>query len=455
MSSGYLVTLALLSICIIGISILIYRAKSKSKTLHPAPSNQLKYYKCPGRDINQATKTGLATAGFVKGMDPASSELYIPCSYNYVEQELAKLNPGAVVRYIYAIKGCDQLCSKNDLWLALKTHYGSELASTIMPLTWVLNDPAEYKEFQRYYLQNKEAMPTFILKKNIQGKRGLYITRDISEISKLRTSDDFKVVQRYVDNPYTIRGYKLNIRLYVVIICHKGMVDWYLYNRGKCIYTNKKYDPEISLLGSNLADKEQHFTSYNLDTSEKYIQLGLPESLDDLANWMGNPAFDSVPFALNSRPFCSGTTDIVPACRSASGSRTGSLFACRQAGKKKREVGLEFSGTPVSTVWSRIQARLGQVKECYAGKLCMQDTLDEQVCFQLFGLDFILREQKPVSKADPIIELEPLLLEFNKGPEMIYKSPGDKALKTGLISNMLDMVLKRRGVTESGFTVID
>jgi hypothetical protein len=35
--------------------------------------------------------------------------------------------------------------------------------------------------------------------------------------------------------------------------------------------------------------------------------------------------------------------DMVPPCRSASDSRTGSLFACRPAGKRKREVGLEFS----------------------------------------------------------------------------------------------------------------
>ena len=426
MSSSYPVTITLLSFCIIGISILIYRAKNKINKIHPATSqipeqeNRLKYYKCPGRDINQATKTGLATAGFVKGMDPASSELYIPCSYNYIEQELAKLSPGPGVRYIYAIKGCDQLCSKNDLWSALKMQYGRDLASNIMPLTWVLNDPAEYKEFQRYYLQYKSVRPTFILKKNIQGKRGLHITQDIAEITDIRDSDDFKVVQRYVDNSYCIQGYKLNIRLYVVIICHRGMVDWYLYNRGKCIYTNKKYDPELSLLGSNLTDKEQHFTSYNLDTAEKYGQYALPESLDDLANWMGKQAFDSV--------------------------------------------------------WNQIQARLAQVKVCYAGKLCMLDTLDEQVCFQLFGLDFILREQKPGNDTavprnskltlsgrfstphgmgvDAGINLEPLLLEFNKGPEMIYKSPGDKVLKTGLISNMLDMVLKRQGVTESGFLLI-
>lgn len=379
---------------------LIYRARDKNNKIHTATvknSNQLSYYKCPGKDINQATKTGLATAGFVKGLDAGSSELYIPCSYNYIEQELAKLNPGAGVRYIYAIKGCDQLCSKNELWSALKMRYDQYTASNIMPLTWVLNDPAEYKEFQRYYLQNKVVRPTFILKKNIQGKRGLYITQDIAEISELRASDDFKVVQRYVDNPYTIQGYKLNIRLYVVIICHRGMVDWYLYNRGKCIYTNKKYDPEISLLGTNLADKEQHFTSYNLDTSEKYGQLGLPESLDDLARWMGKPAFDAI--------------------------------------------------------WWRILTKLGQVKECYKDQLCMLDALDDKVCFQLFGLDFILRE--PVKPSDLGLELEPLLLEFNKGPEMIYKSPGDKVLKTGLIVNMLDMVLKRRGITESGFVLIE
>jgi hypothetical protein len=36
---------------------------------------------------------------------------------------------------------------------------------------------------------------------------------------------------------------------------------------------------------------------------------------------------------------------------------------------------------------------------------------------------------------------EPYLLEFNKGPEMKYKSPKDNSLKSGLQIDILDLVL--------------
>lgn len=384
----------IISILIISIGLLVflnYSAALTSSNITEEPNSApLKYYKCPGKDINNATKTGLRKSGFTRTDNPDTSDLYIPCGYNYIELELAKFNPGSSVKYIYAIKGCDQLCSKNGLWSALKLEYGKETASSIMPLTWVLNDTDDYKAFQRYYLQYSQTRPTFILKKNIQGKRGLYITQNKADIDELHAesgTSGYKVIQRYVDNPYSIQGYKLNIRLYVVIICNAGHIDWYLYNQGKCIYTNKVYDPVISLQESNLDDREQHFTSYNLNTAEKYIEMGLPESLDDLERHMGSVEYQKV--------------------------------------------------------WSGIITRIAKIKECFAGRLCLLESLAEKVCFQLFGVDVILDE-----------DMKPLILEFNKGPEMVYKSPGDRDLKNNLIINMLAMVMNKKGVTDAGFTII-
>lgn len=384
----------IISILVVSIGLLVFlnysAALTSSNITEDHNPASLKYYKCPGKDINAATKTGLASSGFIRGNDPDSCDLYIPCGYNYIELELAKFNPGSSVKYIYAIKGCDQLCSKNGLWSALKTEYGSEQASSIMPLTWLLNDPDDYKEFQRYYLQYETTRPTFILKKNIQGKRGLYITQNKADIDELHVGSKpsgYKVIQRYIDNPYSIQGHKLNIRLYVVIICNAGRVDWYLYNHGKCIYTNKKYDPVTSLLESNLDDKEQHFTSYNLDTAEKYIEMGLPESLDELEKHMASGEYQ--------------------------------------------------------TVWSRIITRIAEIKDCFAGRLCLLESLADKISFQLFGVDVILDRA-----------MNPLILEFNKGPEMVYKSPGDRELKNNLIINMLAMVMNKKSVMDAGFTII-
>lgn len=50
---------------------------------------------------------------------------------------------------------------------------------------------------------------------------------------------------------------KINLRVYILIICEKENKKLYLYNNGKCIYTNKDYD--------NSLDIEANFTSVNLD----------------------------------------------------------------------------------------------------------------------------------------------------------------------------------------------
>jgi hypothetical protein len=95
-------------------------------------------------------------------------------------------------------------------------------------------------------------------------------------------------------------------------------------------------------------------------------------------------------------------------------------------------------------LWARISSKLSQIKHAFSGCLCNLETLDEQICFQLFGIDVIIDSDT----------MEPYILEFNKGPEMTYKSPGDTTLKPQLITDMLNMITNKKGVTDSNFTVI-
>lgn len=371
----------------------------KSVPVDNLSDDELTYFKCAGKTLNNATIKGLGNTKFKKGVSADSSELYIPCDYNYIEIELAKLIPSEKTKYIYAIKGCDSLCGKDSLWRILDLVYGTQEASKIMPQTWIITDLEENDELDSelaiYYKTNRMAKPTFILKKNIQGKRGLKIADSLDMIYEIVSYDSaYKVAQLYIKNCYVINSRKLNIRLYVVISCFRKHIQWFLYNHGKCIYTNKKYDPVHSFIGNNINDKEQHFTSYNLNTNQVYITKKLPETLQDLAVYIDS---------------------IMP------------------------------SNITYDKLWKRISSKLSQIKQAFAGSLCNLETLDEQICFQLFGIDVII-------DADT---MEPYILEFNKGPEMKYKSPGDTTLKPQLITDMLNMITNKKGVTESNFTVIN
>ena len=49
--------------------------------------------------------------------------------------------------------------------------------------------------------------------------------------------------------------------------------------------------------------------------------------------------------------------------------------------------------------------------------------------FQLFGVDVMLDQQ-----------MEPWILEFNKGPDMTYKTPNDGKMKTQLYKDLFCLV---------------
>lgn len=374
-------TVILLIVSITSISI-IYYLSNTYKNLETSLSNTNNitqfYYQHPDGKINSISKQVLNDLQLTSTSNFRDNWiLYIPKNYNYVELELTKLKPGNNKQIIYAIKGCDTICSKNQLWFNIRSYYGREKAHTIMPETFNLNDEDDIAVFKEKYLINNDNTPiktTFILKKNLQGKKGLHLVNNSEKALREGKWNNFKLIQKYLENPYLINKRKVNLRLYVVIICHLDRQEWLLFNEGKCIYSNKCFDKESSLDDKGLLDKEQHFTSYNLDTDKVYLDEKLPESLQDLERYLGSEKFEEL--------------------------------------------------------MENINKLLLLIKSAYSSRLGKLNTLKKNKCFQLFGLDFLMDEN-----------LKPYLLEFNKGPAMSIKSPKDKELKKTLLSSMFKLLL--------------
>ena len=370
-------TIMLLFIGIISISIIYYLSYTY-KNVQPTTYNnstQL-YYQHPDGKLNSISKQVLNEL-HLKHTSILDDNwvLYIPKNYNYVELELAKLKPKNNQQLIYAIKGCDSICSKNQLWFNLRSYYGRETAQNIIPETFNLNDEDDISFFKKGYLNtNLKNKTTFILKKNIQGKRGLHLVNNSEKAIREGKLNNFKIIQKYLVNPYLINKRKVNLRLYVIIICHLDKQEWLLFNEGKCIYSNKEFDSIKSLDDKGILDKEQHFTSYNLDTKKVYLDEKLPENLQDLKMYLGDVKYGNLMETINKL--------------------------------------------------------LLLIKSAYSSRLGKIDTLKNNKCFQLFGLDFIMD-----------INLKPYLLEFNKGPAMSIKSPKDKLLKNNLLSSMFKLLL--------------
>ena len=118
-----------------------------------------------------------------------------------------------------------------------------------------------------------------------------YITREeqFTKNQKINTLImNYKIIQVGIKNLFIIKKRKINLRVYLLIQCQNNNKEFYLYNKGKCIYNQKdinkndiqqvKYRNDFSN-NKNIIDYQRHLTSYNLDPSIYNTQ----ESFEDLS----------------------------------------------------------------------------------------------------------------------------------------------------------------------------
>jgi hypothetical protein len=237
---------------------------------------KITYYKCSEKpnnpllsDIFKNHKINLKEKGF---------DLYMPCGYNNIEKEMSEnIFYG---KYIFGLKGCDLIVSKNSIWSILEMSYGRSFARQIMPETFILSNKSQLDmAFKQIYNKNP-----LICKKNLQRKLGLKFAENKKELDEC-VKEDFKIAQRFMKNTMTIKGRKMNIRIYYVIKKNGNKLTFYLHKNGKILYTNKKTGDDISF--------DTHITSYQMD-SNIYKNDGLPHSINDLRKFLGKEKSNTI-----------------------------------------------------------------------------------------------------------------------------------------------------------------
>jgi len=419
-SGTIIYVIALLGIIAIIIVLVLYRIKSHAfiDTASSEKYPEVIYTHCSDKPLNRPARQAFSTLGInfispseldVLAQQPINRPLkiiYIPCSYNNSDWDIQGFlrdysSSGKLsMVYIAAILGCNKLCAKNDLWSVLERTYGRQKARCITPESWVI--PVQSIAFRKQMRKTLDTGQAFILKKNIQGKQGLLLTNSheildrltsesTSESVEKSSGDKYAVVQRYLAQPYLVSGRKLNIRLYILVVISQETPnpEWWLYTAGKCIYTNREYQPlaaDTTIKSGSPDDMpllEQHFTSLNLDSNQVYSIDRCPETLGELSAHMSGR-------------------------------------------------GEDWSG-----IWQKIQLGLRKVAIAYKDKLSVPQGV--ATAYQLFGADYIIDAIN--NDLSDGFSGTPYLLEFNKGPEMKYKSPKDPELKSGLQQAVLELVL--------------
>ena len=177
----------------------------------------------------------------MKKVNDDSWDYYLPCGYTRCESNVRGFKNDKTGKKIFMIDGCDWIASKVALWRLIKKEYG-RYAHYIMPETFVLSSKEDKQNFKKFYdkkkAENKDCK--FILKNYKQRQEGLRLSNDLKEIFN-SVGEGFKLVQDFLENPYLISGRKVNLRYYLLIICHKGEIQGWIYRDGFVYYTPEKF----------------------------------------------------------------------------------------------------------------------------------------------------------------------------------------------------------------------
>ena len=172
---------------------------------------------------------------------------------------------------IYSLLCIDTFASKAKLYQYL-TH-NKELCLKFLPITYIINEDLSYNKLLKEFDESK----LYILKKNIQRQKGCTITNNKSYILKAREKN-YVVCQELLENPFTIKGHKINLRQYLLIIVRQNSCSFKLFNDGFIYYTPKTYD-------RTSVDKDRHITTGYID---RKIYEENPMTVKELQRHIGN-----------------------------------------------------------------------------------------------------------------------------------------------------------------------
>ena len=151
-------------------------------------------------------------------------------------------------------------------------------AYKFIPKTYKLSVPEEMARFKKH--QKKNPNTTFIAKPEDGGQgRGIALFKHLRELP-YATQDSDIVVQRYLDKPLLLDGFKFDLRLYVLV---NGIspLRVYVYKDGLARFATVKYH---SPAPSNLKNLQMHLTNYAINKESSDFVQNEDSNADDVGS---------------------------------------------------------------------------------------------------------------------------------------------------------------------------
>jgi Tubulin-tyrosine ligase family len=317
-----------------------------------------------------------ASYGIVSSPDPWQANIMFFHDVTYATSYMAKLHKQEKIRrkrdiafrkskgmiHIMGINGSDLLASKEQL--------PGIMLGRFVPTTFLLRDAASVQELRSRMLPEN----LYIVKKDIQQQKGLKIVFGEEDEINRAISEEFLICQELLQDPYCIRGRKVNLRIYMLLSfssLQKGMRMW-IFDDGFMYYT-----PELFVRGS--PEAQRNITTGYID---RKVYEDNPLTLRDLSKHMGPEEYGRL------------WTNIVRLFRH------------------------------VKSVYQPILTGLNAPSPIHGSTHTMY-----------FGCDIA-----------PDENLDVMLMEMNKGPDLDYKDERDATVKKKMVGAIVELLYQPGGV---------
>jgi Tubulin-tyrosine ligase family len=333
--------------------------------------------------------------------NPDEADIIFPCGYNNVENEIRSLphissdKKEREPKVVFIIEGADEMTGKDKFWRNVVKHRGIEKGVELCPRTYILVGMESSTDRERLKKDHTDGK-LYIMKKNVQRQNGLRITSSLEEI--IDNKDGYIIAQELLQNSYLINGRKINLRVYVVVVCHQNQKTVFVFDEGFMYYTKKSFE-----LGDQ--SRDNHITTGYIDRD---VYIHNPLTLTELKKYLDLPEGES--YHLKSQPRI--LSDLEKSIRS--------------------------NGVRVSdTVFSRIDNLIRETFECFKDCSCMsvirnshtENPIYSDYAVEIFGADVAIDEN-----------LKPQIMEINKGPDLNPKDDKDSQIKKALVNSVFGLM---------------
>lgn len=261
------------------------------------------------------------------------------------------------LKYIYGLAGSDLIASKSQLALILRSTLPDAAVSQILPVSYLTDSAYDMKKLEHEFQGHM-----YVMKKNIQQQKGFLISDDLNEI--MRKKNEYVVVQRILQDPYLVDGYKINMRVYMLVIVNPhNAVNFYYYSNGFMYYTVERF--------KEYSKKHEEIITTGLAGRDMYKNK--PLTHHDLYTHLGNEKSNKL---------------------------------------KKSIYGL-----------------IKYISQAYTSIFMEENKSVPGTKFLVYGVDVA-----------PNKNLDCMVMEVNKGPDLRYKDERDKHVKLSMIKDMFALV---------------